>query len=98
VHTYPAEGAEEQVREGFAPDSAEVNNPEEDHNLDYPFTVEEESGDELKKKGIKPPIDEEAERWEDRDLDDQPEHDNDDRPSPQYGSFREERNVWGDER
>ncbi|KAH7071939.1 organic solute transporter Ostalpha-domain-containing protein [Paraphoma chrysanthemicola] len=98
VPTYPGAGAEEQVREGFAPDSAEVHNPEADHNLDYAFTVEEEDRDELKKKGIKPPIDEEAERWEHRDLDDQPDYDKDDRPSPQYGSFREERNVWGEGR
>jgi hypothetical protein len=97
VHTYPAEGAEEEVREGFAPDVPEVHNPERDHNLDYPFTVEEESEEDLKKQGIKPPINEEAERWETRNLDDQPEEDGDDRTSPQYASFREERNVWNDE-
>jgi hypothetical protein len=97
VHTYPAEGAEEEVREGFAPDAPEVHNPERDHNLDYPFTVEEESEEDLKKQGIKPPINEEAERWETRNLDDQPEEDDGDRTSPQYASFREERNVWNDE-
>lgn len=97
VHTYPAEGAEEDVREGFAPDVPEAHNPESVHNLDYPFTVEEESPEELKKKGIKPPINEEAQRWERRNLDDEPDHDKDDRPSPQYGSFREERNIWNDD-
>lgn len=97
VNTYPGAGAEEEVREGFAPDEPEVHNPESTHNLDYPFTVEEESPEELKKKGIKPPINEEAERWETRDLSETDEHDNDDRPSPQYASFREERNVWGDD-
>lgn len=98
VHTYPEEGVEEEVRQGFAPDNPEVHNPEEDHNLDYPFTVEEESEEELKEQGIKPPINEEAERWETREVDNEPEHDNDDRPSPQYGSFREERNVWDEDR
>jgi hypothetical protein len=96
VHTYPAEGAEEEVREGFAPDVPEAHNPESDHNLNYPFTVEEESEEELKAQGIKPPINEEARQWETRNADDQPDHDDSDRPSPQYGSFREERNVWND--
>jgi hypothetical protein len=95
VNTY-AEGAEEEVREGFAPDSAEVHNPEQDHNLTYPFTVEEESTEDLREQGIKPPVDEEAERWETRDLDKETENDKDDEPSPQYASFREERNVWND--
>lgn len=97
VHTYPKDGAEEEVREGFAPDVPEVHNPESVHNLDYPFTVEEESTEELKKKGIKPPINEEAQRWETRNLDDESDHDHRDGPSPQYGSFREERNIWNDD-
>jgi hypothetical protein len=94
VPTYPGAGAEEEFREGFAPDNPEVHNPEADHNLDYPFTVEEESPEELKKKGIKPPINEEAEQWETRDLENQPEHDNDDPKTPQY---EQERNVWGED-
>ncbi|KAH8723643.1 organic solute transporter Ostalpha-domain-containing protein [Phaeosphaeriaceae sp. PMI808] len=94
VHTYPTEGAEEEVREGFAPDNPEVHNPEADHNLDYPFTVEEQSEGELRRQGIKPPINEEAGRWETRDHND----DDDTRTSPQYASFRDERNVWGDDR
>jgi hypothetical protein len=96
VHTY-GEGAEEEVREGFAPDSAEVQNPEQDHNLTYPFTVEEESTEDLREQGIKPPVDEEAEQWETRDLDEQADNDKDDKPSPQYASFREERNIWSDD-
>jgi hypothetical protein len=97
VHTRPEEGAKEEVREGFAPDVPEVHNPESDHNLDYSFTVEEESEEDLKAQGIKPPINEEAQKWETRNADDHPEDDNNnDRPSPQYGSFREERNVWND--
>jgi hypothetical protein len=98
VHTYPAAGAEEEVREGFAPDVAEVHNPESAHNLTYPFTVEEESEEELKKQGIKPPINEEARQWETRNLDDQQAQATADRLSPQYGSFREERNIWSDDR
>jgi hypothetical protein len=96
VHTRPEEGAKEEVREGFAPDVPEVHNPESVHNLDYPFTVEAESKEELKAQGIKPPINEEAQKWETRIADAQPGRENDDRPSPQYGSFREERNVWND--
>lgn len=97
VHTYPQEGAEEEVREGFAPDHPEPDNAEADHNLDYPFTVQEESAEQLKKKGINPPINEEAQRWETRHLDDDDDRHKGDRPSPQYGSFREERNVWNDD-
>jgi hypothetical protein len=97
VRTYQADDATEEVREGFAPDVAEAHNPESTHNLDYPFTVEEQSPEELKAKGIKPPINEEARRWETRNADDEePDNDDNDRPSPQYGSFREERNVWND--
>jgi hypothetical protein len=88
------EGAQEEVREGFAPDSAEVHNPEQDHNLTYPFTVGEQSPEELRRQGIKPPVDEEAERWETRDFDEETQNDKDGKADPQYASFREERNVW----
>jgi hypothetical protein len=96
VHTYQPDGATEEVREGFAPDVPEVHNPESTHNLTYPFTVEQQSQEELEAQGIKPPINQEARRWETRNADDEPDNDNNDRPSPQYGSFREERNVWND--
>jgi len=96
VKTY-APGAEEEVREGFAPDNPEVDNPEEDHNLDFPFTAESQSQGELRKKGIKPPIDEEAQKWETRKLDNEGEAKKNEQRSPQYGSFREERNVWNDD-
>lgn len=98
VRTYPSEGAEEEVREGFAPDNPEVDNPEQDHNLDYPFTAEAMSQDEMKRRGLKPPVDEEARRWETRDLSGaEDDEERAERPSPQYGSFREERNVWNDD-
>ena len=61
--TYSGEGAEESVRLGFNPDEPEAHNPEQVHNLDYPFTAEE-GKEEQKKKDIKPPVSEEAGRWE----------------------------------
>lgn len=94
VRTY-TEGEEEEVREGFAPDNPEVHNPEADHNLDFAFTGGAKSQEELKKQGLKPPINEEAQTWETRDLSDEDELSTD-QPSPSYGSFREERNVWND--
>lgn len=99
VHTYPQEGQAEEVREGFEPDVPEAHNPERVHNLDYPFKVgsDEDEAD----KDFKPPVNEEAERWETRKYDDEEDaseaakEPHEDRPSPNYGSFREERNVWG---
>ncbi|KAH6629452.1 organic solute transporter Ostalpha-domain-containing protein [Boeremia exigua] len=99
VHTYPQDGQAEEVREGFEPDVPEAHNPERVHNLDYPFRVgsDEEDGD----KDFKPPVNEQAERWETRDYSntddasDAANRPHQDRPSPNYGSFREERNVWG---
>ncbi|KAF1850755.1 DUF300-domain-containing protein [Cucurbitaria berberidis CBS 394.84] len=95
VRTYSGEGAEEAVREGFNPDEPEAHNPEQVHNLDYPFTVDE-SEEEQKKNDIKPPASKKAEHWETRDHTDAPDQGKDDRPSPQYGSFSEERDVWND--
>ncbi|KAF2472874.1 DUF300-domain-containing protein [Lindgomyces ingoldianus] len=91
VHTYPQQGHQEEVREGFDPDHPQPHNPERAHNLDSPFAVGDEvdEEDKLDRKLI---ISEEAEQWEHRDNHDEP----DQRPSPQYGSFREERNVWGE--
>ncbi|PSN71262.1 DUF300-domain-containing protein [Corynespora cassiicola Philippines] len=96
VHTYPPEGQAEEVREGFDPDSPQPHNPERVHNLDYPFT-REEGDEEQRRKDIAPPVSEEALRWESRDLSHDHDHDRTDRTSPQYGSFREERNAWNDD-
>lgn len=99
VHTYGQEGQAEEVREGFEPDVPEAHNPERVHNLDYPFKVGEDE-DEGDKKDFKPPVNEEAERWEHRDYSNNEDAENaahnprEDRPSPNYGSFREERDVW----
>ncbi|KAK0624462.1 Transmembrane protein 184-like protein [Lasiodiplodia hormozganensis] len=89
VRTYPNDGQEEEVREGFNPDEPQPHQPEREHNLDAPFTLDEgeESGartDEVRLES------DEAMQWQTRHL-------NDDRealPSPHYGSFREERSIW----
>jgi hypothetical protein len=77
------------VREGFEPDVPEAHNPEAVHNLDYPF---KEGEDEASDPDFKPPVNEEAERWETRDYSE--DDDRTDRPSPSYGSFSAERNAW----
>ncbi|KAH7128671.1 organic solute transporter Ostalpha-domain-containing protein [Dendryphion nanum] len=89
IHTYPQEGQEEEVREGFDPDQPEVQNPEQVHNLDAPFTIGDNEAE--NNEDHNPPVSEEAQRWETRDYSQE-----DAQPSPQYGSFREERNVWGE--
>jgi hypothetical protein len=91
-HAYPEEGEEEAVREGFDPtDNPEPENTEAVHNLDYPFTTEE--GEQSKDQ--KPPVNKEAERWEQRDHSNAPDPE-ERQTSPQYGSFRDERNAWND--
>ncbi|KAF2796973.1 DUF300-domain-containing protein [Melanomma pulvis-pyrius CBS 109.77] len=92
VHAYPQDGQEESVREGFDPDAPQQHNPEQAHNLDSPFAVgdNEDEGNEDRE----PPVSEEAQKWENRDYNS--DQDGDCRTSPQYGSFREERNAWGD--
>lgn len=97
-HTYPQEGEEEEVREGFNPDEPEPHNPEAEHNLNHPF-AEGQSKKEQSKQDVKQHISKEASHWETRDVsdhEDQEQQDQQDRPSPSYGSFREERNVWND--
>jgi hypothetical protein len=91
--TYEA-GEEEEVREGFNPDEAEPQNPEAEHNLNFPFT--ENLGEEQQRKqDIKPHVVSEANHWESRDVSDQKTNEeSEDHPSPSYGSFREERNAW----
>lgn len=88
------------MREGFEPDVPEAHNPERVHNLDYAFKVgEDEDGED--DSDFKPPVNKDAERWETRDLSDAGDaqdaakNPREDKPSPDYGSFREERNVWG---
>lgn len=92
-HTYPEEGETEEVREGFNPDEPEAHNPEAEHNLNYPFAVGEQSEEEQRKQDIKPHMTSEANHWETRDVSDH-NGDDEDRLSPSYGSFRDERNAW----
>lgn len=90
--TFPDGDQEEEVREGFDPDNPEPHNPEQEHNLDAPFTVGEGEEDEDKA----PNESEEAERWQHRDYDrDEEQEAGEQRISPQYASFHEERNAWG---
>jgi hypothetical protein len=89
-HTYPQEGQEEAVREGFDPDAPEVHNPEQAHNLDSPFAIGENGEDDNEER--QPPISDEATEWQTRDY--SHENDGEERTSPQYGSFHEERNAW----
>ncbi|XP_014558248.1 hypothetical protein COCVIDRAFT_94964 [Bipolaris victoriae FI3] len=93
VHTYPKEGETEEVREGFNPDEPETHNPEAEHNLNRPFAVDEQSEEEQREQDIKPHVTSEANHWETRDVSEHNE-DEEDRLSPSYGSFREERNAW----
>ncbi|KAF2010414.1 DUF300-domain-containing protein [Aaosphaeria arxii CBS 175.79] len=93
VHTYPQEGQDEEVREGFDPDAPQAHNPESEHNLDAPFAVGGNEDIDKNPEDRKPHVSEEAQQWERRDF--SPEGNR--KSGPQYGSFREERNVWGDE-
>jgi len=90
VRTYPANEEAEYVREGYAPDKVQPNqphDPEHLHNLDQPIKESEETdGD---------GGDQDQRMWEDRAYSDH-EQDNDKR-SPRYGSFAEERGVWGED-
>ncbi|KAF2760496.1 DUF300-domain-containing protein [Pseudovirgaria hyperparasitica] len=86
VKTYPEEGEAEVVREGFEPDAPHTHT-EDEHNLDRPFADgdnEEDVG------GFSAHQSDEALRWQTRDHTDEPSH-----SSSHFGSFREERDVWG---
>lgn len=82
------------MRQGFDPDEPQAHNPEQAHNLDSPFAVGD--GEDAENKDRQPPVSDEAMQWETRDY--AHEQEDDQRTSPQYGSFREERDVWGDDR
>lgn len=87
--TYDA-GEEEEVREGFEPDAPPMKvKPGQKHNLDAPFAVgdDEDSGEGAGES-------EEQSRWEHRDYEREEERGGANMSS-RYGSFREERNVWG---
>ena len=93
-HTYPEDDQAEEVREGFDPDAPQPHNPERAHNLDSPFAIGDNDEDE--REGRAPPVSDEAQQWETRDYGDgHGTGSGSQQTSPQYGSFREERNVWG---
>jgi hypothetical protein len=94
VHTYPEDGQQEEVREGFDPDNPQPHNPERAHNLDSPFAIGDNEEDDNEERA--PPVSDEAQQWERRDYSE--EQTNQEQTSPQYGSFREERNIWGSDR
>jgi hypothetical protein len=86
------------VREGYEPDKHAPLQPhgdEQNHNLDHPFRVGDGDDD----------LDGDADTWEQRnyegedgDGDDKGGDGGKDKKSPPYGSFREEREIWGDSR
>ena len=78
------------MREGFDPDAPQPHNPEQAHNLDSPFAIGDNGEDDNEERAQ--PVSEEAQQWETRDYSGEQDTE---QPSPQYGSFREERNVWG---
>lgn len=86
------------MREGFNPDEPEVHNPEADHNLTYPFAVEDQTEEEQREQGIKPPVSKEANHWENKDYSETEDASQEERGSPSYGSFGEERNAWNESR
>ncbi|KAF4302488.1 hypothetical protein GTA08_BOTSDO10101 [Botryosphaeria dothidea] len=91
VRTYPEGDQEEDVREGFDPDKPQPDSREQEHNLDAPLTLDEgvEGGatrDETRLES------DEARQWQTRDFNYE---EGLSRPSPHYGSFREERSIWG---
>jgi hypothetical protein len=85
--TYHAEGEEEEVREGYAPDKASAYEPhatEQLHNLDQPIHESETTGSESQLR---------KNMWKSKQY--SSDDDEAGNASPKYGSFREERDVWG---
>lgn len=95
--TFPDEAPQEEVREGFNPDAPKGGDREQMHNMDMPFTIgddEDEDGDEDKPEQDTEPhgsTDElgQGQPWENREY-------GESSRTPQYGSFKDERNAWND--
>ncbi|KAF2136311.1 uncharacterized protein K452DRAFT_259276 [Aplosporella prunicola CBS 121167] len=92
VRTFPEGDEEEVVREGFDPDKPASQMPESAHNLDAPLTVDENEEDGGAVGDERPIESEEASQWQTRDYG--ANSGKWDRRM-QYGSFREERDIWG---
>jgi hypothetical protein len=95
-HTFPDNDQSETVREGYEPDEHQPHGDEQNHNLDHPFRVGDGDDD----------LDGDAETWQERDYNGEDGEDGEDgdkgndgggdrKKSPSYGSFREERDIWG---
>jgi len=94
VRTFPEDEQEEEVREGYEPGRHEPLQPHGDeqvHNLDRPFVVgdneDEQGGENFSGRS------DEASQWQHKDYDDDTEEQQ--AQNPKYGSFHEERNIWG---
>lgn len=85
VNTFPDEDEQEEVRHGFNPDEPESKVTDSMHNVDTPFVVGKEEGEGVDELGHQQP-------WETRNLGKEAEGKG---KSPQYGSFNDERDVWG---
>lgn len=90
---YPDDHQSEEVREGYEPQRYEPRqpyNPEAIHNTDVPFTIGDNDaiGGEAFEGGS-----EEATHWQSRDYNEA--DDDDSNRKAVYGSFPEERDVWG---
>jgi hypothetical protein len=99
--TFPDDEQSETVRDGYEPDKHSPLQPhgdEQNHNLDHPFRVGDGEDD----------FDGDAQPWEERNYkgeDGQGDEGGDKgdeggkhKKGPSYGSFREEREIWGDSR
>ena len=88
--TYPADGEVEAVREGYAPDKVDPNQPygsEHIHNLDEPIKKSDPESGEAQRQ---------QQQWENKSYG--TESNDDSRGSPKFGSFSQERDVWAADR
>jgi hypothetical protein len=87
VRTYPADGEEETVRDGSIHGEEEPNQPygeEQLHNVDQPIRKSDPDAEENRQKD---------QMWENKSYG--TEANDDSRDSPKYGSFSQERDIWG---
>lgn len=83
-NTYGEQDEDEMVREGYNPDKAAAQDEDQAHNLDTPFAVGEDEGDEgVDELGQHQPWD--RRRFAETET-----------RSHDYGNFHEERNAWED--
>ncbi|KAL1305382.1 hypothetical protein AAFC00_002275 [Neodothiora populina] len=101
VVTNPDEGEVEEVRHGYNPDEPEGAATDQMHNTDMAFAIgEDEDEGENDDNDAKKPLDEleQEQPWEHRDYGDSSSSSSQERQrTPEYGSFNEERHVWGED-